>query len=71
MADIIIHKPDFISDYDALRHVLAVIKGGRVSDEGKCYCYVTTFYDGVIVFADKKKADIFNVTIEKGGETNE
>ena len=64
MADIIIHKSDSISDYDALLHVQTVIRGGRVSKtkSGDCYCLVTTFHDGFIVYADKKKADIFTVT---------
>ena len=62
MADIIIHKKsDTMSDYDALLHVQTVIRDGRVSNNGKCYCYVTRFRDGVIVYADKKKADIFTV----------
>lgn len=62
MSDILIHKPDDISDYDALLHVQAVIRDGRVSDNGKCYCYVTQFSNGFIVYANKKKADIFTVT---------
>lgn len=61
MPDIIIHKPDDVSDYDALLHVQTVIRGGRVSRNGECYCYVTTFMDGFTVYADKKKADIFTV----------
>lgn len=62
MADIIIHKKDeTMSDYDALLHVQSVIRGGRISGDGKSYCYVTKFTDGVYVYADKKKADIFTV----------
>lgn len=61
MADIIIHKQDDISDYDALLHVQTVIRDGRVSGNGTCYCYVTKFADGFIVYADKRKADIFRV----------
>ena len=64
MADIIIHKAYGISDYDALLHVQTVIRGGRVSKtkNGACYSFVTTFLDGFIVYANKKKADIFTVT---------
>ena len=65
MTDIIIHKEDDISDYDALLHVQTVIRGGKVSRNGECYCYVTTFTDGIQVFADKKKADIFTVVKEE------
>ena len=61
MADIIIHKQDDISDYDALLHVQTVIRDGRISGNGTCYCYVTKFRDGFYVYADKKKADIFTV----------
>lgn len=61
MTDIIIHKEDNISDYDALLHVQAVIREGRISDNGRCYCYASEFYDGILVLADKKKADIFTV----------
>ena len=60
-SNIIIHKDDTITDYDALLHIQTVIRGGRISDSGKCYCYVTTFDDGINVYADKKKADIFTV----------
>jgi hypothetical protein len=59
MADIIIHKQDDVSDFDALLHVQAVISDGRISGNGTCYCYVTKFSDGFYVYADKKKADIF------------
>ncbi len=60
-SDIIIHKVDSISDYDALLYIQAVIRGGRISNNNS-YCSVTTFKDGVIVYADKKKSDIFTVT---------
>lgn len=59
--NIIIHKDDRISDYDALLHIQTVIRGDRVSDNGKCYCHVTRFKDGIIVYADHKKSDIFTV----------
>lgn len=61
-SNIIIHKADCISDYNALAYIQEVIRGGRISDNGKCYCYVTEFKDGTIVYADKKKSDIFTVT---------
>lgn len=58
--NIIIHKDDTITDYDALLHIQIVIRGGRISDNDS-YCSVTTFKDGVIVYANKKKSDIFTV----------
>lgn len=60
-SNIIIHKADGISDYNALAYIQEVIRGGRISNNGS-YCSVTTFKDGVIVYADKKKSDIFTVT---------
>jgi hypothetical protein len=65
MADIIIHKPDDVSDYDALLHVQTVIRGGRVSKNGKSYGSVNLFPDGFVVYADKKRADIFTVKTMK------
>lgn len=70
MGNIIIRTQDpAISDYEALLHVQAVIRDGRVSDNGKSYCFVTRFSDGIVVYADKKKADIFNVLRYKGADT--
>ena len=60
-SNIIIHKDDSISDYDALLHIQTVIRQGRMNNNGKGYCSVTNFKDGIIVFADKKKSDIFTV----------
>jgi len=34
---------DEISDFDALMAVTAVIQGGRISDEGKAYCYCSSW----------------------------
>ena len=65
MSDILIHKSDEISDYDALLHKQAVIRNGRVA--GKAYSRVTTFGDGFIVYADKKKSDIFTVVKRSNG----
>lgn len=66
MSNIIIHKSDCISDYDALLHIQAVIRNGRISRNGECYAFVSEFYDGFIVYADKKKSDIFTVTKKRG-----
>lgn len=61
MADILIHKPDDMPDINAMQYVYAVIKQGRISDYGNCYCYVSEFSDGTMVFASKRKADIFSI----------
>lgn len=34
---------DDIPDLTAIRCVEQVIKAGKISDNGKCYCYATTF----------------------------
>lgn len=52
---------DNIDDKMALGYVLRVIAGGRISDSGKSYCQCTTFGDKIVVFANKRKNDSFNV----------
>lgn len=55
-----------ISDHDALYYVMKVMQGGKVSDNGRCYCFATLFQNGVRVFASTNKAsDKFVVTREK------
>ena len=54
-SNIIIHKADCISDYNALAYIQEVIRGGRISNNGS-YCSVTTFKDGVIVYEQIIKA---------------
>ena len=58
---IIINIEDGIPQTEALSYVWNVIRNGRISKNGESYCYVTTFQNGTVVIADKKKADIFNV----------
>jgi hypothetical protein len=60
---ITINDPN-ISDFDALMSVTAIIQGGRISDEGKAYCYCSAWDNGDQVFADKLKSgtDKFYVT---------
>lgn len=59
-SSIIIRKADTITDYDALLHIQTVIRNGRISNNNS-YCNVTTFNDGIIVYANRKKSDIFTV----------
>lgn len=61
MSRIIINIEDNIPQSQALQYVWNVISQGRISEEGKSYCFVTKFQDGTVVIADKKKADIFCV----------
>jgi hypothetical protein len=49
VSKIIIQNDSTRSDIQALQYVISVIRGGRISDHGKSYCYVSTFVDGVVV----------------------
>ena len=41
---------------DALEYVAVVVGKGRISNEGKQYCYVTSFKDGIVAHASLNKA---------------
>lgn len=56
MSRIIIDNQADLPDVTALQYVITVIRGGRVSDDGQCYCYASTFLDGVVVYASRNKA---------------
>ena len=47
MSKIIINnKTDLLDDTEVLRLVIDIIKSGRVSNDGKQYCYLTSYkYD--------------------------
>lgn len=51
----------------ALLSVARVIEQGKISDSGKKYCYVTTFKDGIGIYADTLKSGnlTFRVFMEK------
>lgn len=68
---IIIRKDDSISDFMALEYVQYVICNGRTSLNGKSYCCVTQIANDIIVYADKKKSDIFYVTKSPNKKENE
>ena len=38
-----------------LPHIQAVLNEGLISDNGRSYCYVTTFKGGIVVSANKIK----------------
>ena len=61
MRSIIIRIGDDISDLIAVRSVVEVIRMGRISRDGECYCFAAEFNENVMVFADKLKSDIFRV----------
>lgn len=68
MKEIRIKYDDYISDELASRLVLSVINQGKISNEGKSYCYVTVFkVNGTeykVVANDKTKSTMFYVTKE-------
>lgn len=65
MKEIRIKYDDDISDELASRLVLSVINQGKISNEGKSYCYVTVFkLNGTeyqVVVNDKTKSTMFYV----------
>lgn len=53
---IIIENRSKLSDQEALMRVRAVMDMGRISNDGKQYCYFSTFKDGTGVSTDLNKA---------------
>lgn len=56
-----------MSDFDALMSVTAVIQGGRISGDGKSYCYCSIWDNGDTVYSEKLESgtDKFFVTNNK------
>lgn len=60
---------DDIDPIDALIRVKHVIEGGRISGNGKYYCYLTTWKDGINVSINLyRKSDCFVVWRSKKGD---
>jgi hypothetical protein len=53
---IIIENRSNLDDIEALRRVGLVINGGRVSNGGIQYCYLTTFDDDIQISTDYNKS---------------
>jgi len=75
MKRIIINLGDDVNAVDALALVYAVVKGGRVSNDGKNYCYITKFSEPEFkseytVYAKRNSdiSDTFDVRKALGGE---
>ena len=47
---------DGVTDERAAEVLLGVIRNGRISADGACYCYASTFSDGVVVVAHRTRA---------------
>lgn len=62
MNKIIINNKTKLNDEEALKLVLSVIAEGRISGDGKCYCYASLSQNSkVAVYAEKRKNDIFTI----------
>lgn len=65
---------DSIEPEDALYYVMQVVERGRISKEGKQYCYLTEFYTKYgkihVVTRDYRKSDCFVVYRAKGGNND-
>ena len=65
MPRMIVTIDDTVDDLTAAYAVLKVIQQGKISESknGRCYCFVTTFKNGVRVYAERTKtgADTFRV----------
>lgn len=65
---IILNIRDDTDTEKALFYVNSVIKLGRVSEEGKSYCYCSIFEDNAVVLAKAtNSSDIFDVYTSKQG----
>ena len=55
MDKLIINNETDLTMAEILPYALKVIEGGRISNFEKQYCYLTTFHNGIIIYADKNK----------------
>lgn len=66
MERIIIENRTQIPIDEIMLYVRKVIEGGRVSEDGKSYCFITTFRDGIVVSVRRNKnSDRFVVFSDK------
>ena len=66
MKIIVNNESDRLTDEDSLWYVQQVINEGRISDNGKSYCYCMNFKTKITVYATRNKtSDIFRVCDSK------
>ena len=66
---IIVPVEEGVDTAHALRCVARVVDMGRISGEGRRYCWVSTFSDGIVVLTrERGKGDSFIVRRENGKE---
>jgi len=63
MSRVIINNNSLCNDQQALEVVLAVIKEGKISNNGKDYCYCTTFKNPSVTAFSKRLKDGFSFTL--------
>ena len=68
MSKIIINA-DGVSEAVAFAYVLRVIEGGKVSNNNEQYCYITKFWNGHTVYADKTKTGTYTFRVYKSNPT--
>ena len=70
MMDKLIIKADGVDMETALVYASGVVQQGRISDDGKAYCYATVFgREGSIVAYAKRNKDSDTITIiRRNGE---
>ena len=64
MGKMIIKNESSVTDHVVLSCVQDVIRGGRISDEGNCYCFATTYAPpkvAVFCYRTKSGTDVFVV----------
>lgn len=54
MKQILIKFPDDMPDNKALCYVENVVCEGKISKNGKCYCFVTEFVDHTVVSVNER-----------------
>jgi hypothetical protein len=55
MSKLIIDNRTDMSMFDAMRYAAVVIQGGRISNDGRQYCYGTSFTDDIFVYSTLNK----------------
>jgi hypothetical protein len=63
---IIIENRTDLSMNEVLPYVKRVIAQGRISKNGTQYCYVTSWWSGLVVYADKNKRSDRFVVVREG-----
>jgi hypothetical protein len=58
---------DSIDEREAIKYVSNVMADGKVSNDGKCYCYLTRYLNGVLVSADNTRSGNHTFSVRKEG----